>query len=119
MTRQYLRFEGGANPADPTQNKVANVVSVAGSNHGTTLIGIGTLGRTINNIGLNVLGVVGAIAGNAASDQVIDSPLVQALAVGGDTEPGINYTVLGTRYDEVVTPYETTFLEAEIGRAHV
>lgn len=112
VTRQYLRFEGGANPSDPSQNKVNKVVSVAGSNHGTTLVGIGTLGRTINNLGLNVLGLVGAIAGPAASDQVIDSPLVKALAVGGDTEPGIDYTVLGTRYDEVVTPYKSTFLEA-------
>ncbi|MFI8568061.1 alpha/beta fold hydrolase [Rhodococcus sp. NPDC078407] len=115
VTRQYLRFEGGANLTDPTQNKVNTVVSVAGSNHGTTLVGIGTLGRTINNLGLNVLGVVGAIAGPAASDQVIDSPLVKALAVGGDTDPGINYTVLGTKYDEVVTPYKTTFLTAGPG----
>ncbi len=115
VTRQYLRFEGGANLADPTKNKVNTVVSVAGSNHGTTLVGIGTLGRTINNLGLNVLGVVGAIAGPAASDQVIDSPLVKALAVGGDTDPGIKYTVIGTKYDEVVTPYKTTFLTAGPG----
>ncbi|MCJ0890889.1 triacylglycerol lipase [Rhodococcus sp. ARC_M5] len=115
VTRQYLRFEGGANPADPTKNKVNTVVSVAGSNHGTTLVGIGTLGRTINNLGLNVLGVVGAIAGPAASDQVIDSPLVKGLAVGGDTDPGIKYTVIGTKYDEVVTPYKTTFLAAGPG----
>ncbi|AYJ47599.1 esterase/lipase family protein [Rhodococcus sp. P1Y] len=115
VTRQYLRFEGGANPADPSQNKVGKVVSVAGSNHGTTLVGIGTLGRTINNLGLNVLGLVGAIAGPAASDQVIDSKVVKALAVGGDTEPGIDYTVLGTKYDEVVTPYKTTFLTAGPG----
>ncbi|WP_307827323.1 esterase/lipase family protein, partial [Gordonia rubripertincta] len=115
VTRQYLRFEGGANPTDPTKNKVNTVVSVAGSNHGTTLVGIGTLGRTINNLGLNVLGVVGAIAGPAASDQVIDSPLVKGLAVGGDTDPGIKYTVIGTKYDEVVTPYKTTFLTAGPG----
>ncbi|MBY6411957.1 alpha/beta fold hydrolase [Rhodococcus sp. BP-252] len=115
VTRQYLRFEGGANPADPSQNKVGTVVSVAGSNHGTTLVGIGSLGRTINNLGLNVLGLVGAIAGPAASDQVIDSPLVKALDAGGDTEPGIDYTVIGTRFDEVVTPYKTTFLTAGEG----
>nr|WP_296776963.1 alpha/beta fold hydrolase [Rhodococcus sp. (in: high G+C Gram-positive bacteria)] len=115
VTRQYLRFEGGANPADPTKNKVGKVVSISGSNHGTTLVGIGSLGRTINNLGLNVLGLVGAIAGPAASDQVLDSPLVKALAVGGDTDPGIDYTVLGTRFDEVVTPYKTTFLTAGPG----
>lgn len=115
VTRQYLRFEGGANPADPSQNKVDKVVSIAGSNHGTTLVGIGQLGRTINNLGLNVLGLVGAIAGPAASDQVIDSPLVKALDAGGDTDPGIDYTVLGTRFDEVVTPYKSTFLTAGEG----
>lgn len=115
VTRQYLRFEGGANPSDPSKNKVGKVVSISGSNHGTTLVGIGTLGRTINNLGLNVLGVVGAIAGPAASDQVIDSPLVKALDAGGDTDPGIDYTVLGTRFDEVVTPYKTTFLTAGPG----
>jgi triacylglycerol esterase/lipase EstA (alpha/beta hydrolase family) len=110
--RQYLRFEGGANPTDPSKNKVKNAISVAGSNHGTTLLGIGSLGRTINNIGLNVLGVVGAIAGQAAADQVVDSDVVKNLAKGGDTEPGVNYTVIGTKYDEVVTPYQTTFLKA-------
>lgn len=110
--RQYLRFEGGANPTDPSKNKVKNAVSISGSNHGTTLLGIGTLGRTINNLGLNVLGVVGSVAGQAAADQVIDSDVVKKLGAGGDTEPGVNYTVLGTKYDEVVTPYSTTFLTA-------
>ncbi|MDJ0396723.1 hypothetical protein QMK17_25880 [Rhodococcus sp. G-MC3] len=75
-------------------------------------MGIGTLGRTINNLGLNVLGLVSAIAGPAASDQVIDSPLVKALVAGGDTERGVAYTAVATRFDEVVTPFRTTFLEA-------
>ncbi|WP_415973955.1 esterase/lipase family protein [Rhodococcus sp. 077-4] len=114
-SRQYMRFEGGANPSDPSKNKVANIVSLGGSNHGTTLLGIGTLGRTINNLGLNVLGVVGAIAGPAASDQVVDSALVKGLEAGGDTEKGVAYTTIATRYDEVVTPYKTTFLVAGPG----
>lgn len=112
VTRQYLRFEGGADPADSSRNKVGKVVTVSGINHGTTLLGIGALGRAINNLGLNVLGLVGAIAGPAASDQVIDSPLLKALAVGGDTEPGIDYTALITRFDETVTPYKSSFLTA-------
>ncbi|MGA9872007.1 MAG: alpha/beta fold hydrolase [Rhodococcus sp. (in: high G+C Gram-positive bacteria)] len=111
-SRQYMRFEGGANAEDPSQNKVGKIVSIGGSNHGTTLIGIGTLGRTINNLGLNVLGLVGAIAGPAASDQVIGSDLITALEAGGDTERGVDYTAIATRFDEVVTPFRTTFLEA-------
>lgn len=111
-SRQYMRFEGGADTADPSKNKVGKIVSLGGSNHGTTLLGIGTLGRTINNLGLNVLGLVGAIAGPAASDQVVDSPLVKALEAGGDTERGVDYTAIATRFDEVVTPFRTTFLEA-------
>ena len=111
-SRQYMRFEGGANSADPSMNKVANIVSIGGSNHGTTLVGIGSLGRAINNLGLNVLGLVGAIAGPAASDQVIGSDLITALEAGGDTERGVAYTAIATRFDEVVTPFRTTFLEA-------
>ncbi len=110
VTRQYLRYEGGANPSDTSKNKVDKVVSIAGTNHGTTLLGIGQLGRTINNLGLNVLGLVGVIAGPAAADQVVDSPLIKKLDAGGDTEPGVNYTVLATRFDETVTPYKSSFL---------
>ncbi|OZC54397.1 lipase [Rhodococcus sp. RS1C4] len=111
-SRQYMRFEGGADPSDPSKNKVGRIVSLGGSNHGTTLVGIGTLGRTINNLGLNVLGLVGAVAGPAASDQVVDSDLIKALTAGGDTERGVDYTAIATRFDEVVTPFRTTFLEA-------
>lgn len=111
-SRQFMRFEGGANTEDPSLNKVGKIVSLGGSNHGTTLVGIGSLGRAINNLGLNVLGLVGAIAGPAASDQVIGSDLITGLEAGGDTERGVDYTAIATKYDEVVTPYSTTFLEA-------
>ncbi|MGW4248765.1 lipase, partial [Nocardia sp. NPDC004722] len=37
------------------------------------------------------------------------------LNVGGDTMPGIDYTVIGTRYDEITNPYDLTFLKAGPG----
>ena len=34
---------------------------------------------------------------------------------GGDTQAGVTYTVIATRYDEVVTPYPHQFLKAGPG----
>jgi len=48
--------------------------------------------------------------GEAFRQQAVGSPFMVALNAGGDTEPGVRYTVIETRYDEVVTPYTSAFL---------
>lgn len=103
MARQYLKFEGGA-------SKVRRLVTLGATHHGTTLSGIGTLGNT-----LNLLGVAQPLLGQAAIQQVVGSSFLTTLNAGGDTLPGIDYTVIATKYDEVTTPYASTFLTAGPG----
>ncbi|CAB4924259.1 unannotated protein [freshwater metagenome] len=55
------------------------------------------------------------MAGPAAVQQVRGSEFLATLNAGGDTIPGIAYTVIATRYDEVTTPYGSTFLTAGPG----
>lgn len=99
MPRYYLKFLDGA-------DSVHTLVGIAPSNHGTTLLGLTNL--------LDLFpGLEEAIGGSAPAltQQVAGSDLLQRLNAGGDTVPGVEYTVIATRYDQVVTPYRTQFLE--------
>jgi triacylglycerol esterase/lipase EstA (alpha/beta hydrolase family) len=106
LARQYLRFDGGA-------SQVARVVTLGATHHGTTLLGIGTLGRTFEAFG--ALAGAQLVTGPAAIQQVRGSEFLATLNAGGDTLPGIDYTAIATKYDEVSTPYQATFLTAGPG----
>jgi triacylglycerol esterase/lipase EstA (alpha/beta hydrolase family) len=98
MPRQYLRFGGGA-------AKVHALVGLAPSNHGTTLNGLARLAV--------FPGVPSAALGffcRACRDQIAGSVFLRRLNAGGDTVPGVRYTVIATRRDRVVTPYRSAFL---------
>ncbi|MGI5351435.1 alpha/beta fold hydrolase [Streptomyces sp. CA-250714] len=99
MPRQYLKFLGGA-------PKVNALVGIAPSNHGTTLSGLTKLvdqfppaGDVVDEIGPSLL------------QQKEGSEFLKKLNAGGDTVPGVKYTVIATKYDQVVTPYKTQFLD--------
>ncbi|GHF40910.1 lipase [Streptomyces mashuensis] len=98
MPRYYLKFLGGA-------PKVNALVGLAPTNHGTTLSGLTRL--------LDVVpGARDVISAKAPglTQQVAGSPFMNRLNEGGDTVPGVRYTVVMTKYDEVATPYTTGFL---------
>lgn len=107
LPRWYLRFEGGTNPTHPKRNKVHSLIGLAPSNHGTTVSGLGTL---VTELGLNP--TVSLVVGQAWADQMVGSRVNTTLDRDGDTQPGVTYTVIATRYDGIVTPYQRQFLTA-------
>ncbi|MDN6283304.1 MAG: alpha/beta fold hydrolase [Corynebacterium sp.] len=108
LARQYLKFNGGAAKTD-------HVVTLGATNHGTTMSGIGNLDRFIGQLGLNLDPILDHVVGEAGIQQLYGSPLLKRLNADGDTVPGVDYTAVATKYDEVTTPYHSTFLEAEEG----
>jgi triacylglycerol lipase len=97
MPRYYIKFLGGV-------DKVSELVGLAPSNHGTT----------------NQFGNYAAEWGDspAAGDQMAGSPFMQKLNGDGIDAPQpeigeIDYTVISTRNDEVVTPYTSQALAGD------
>ena len=93
MPRYWMKFLGGA-------AKVNELIGMAPSNHGTT----------------NPLAVPLGVPASPCLEQAAGSSFLAQLNAGGDTLPGIDYTVISTRYDEVVTPYRTQALAGPAGR---
>lgn len=108
LIRHWLKYNDGATQA-------RNVVTLGATNHGTTMNGLGTLDRQIGAAGVDLDPALDYVIGEAGVQQIYGSPLLTELNADGDTVPGIDYTVIASRYDEVSTPYEATFLEAGPG----
>jgi triacylglycerol esterase/lipase EstA (alpha/beta hydrolase family) len=87
MPRYWMKFDGGA-------SKVDDLVGIAPSNHGTT----------------NPLAKPAGAFCPACAQQAAGSAFITNLNAGGDTQAGPSYTVISTRYDEVVTPFTSQAL---------
>jgi triacylglycerol esterase/lipase EstA (alpha/beta hydrolase family) len=102
MPRYYINFLGGA-------ATVNDFVALAPSNYGTTLDGITELA--------SLLGASSAINGTlsavceACVEQEQGSAFLASLNAT-PTVPGVHYTVIESKDDEVVTPYTNAFLPA-------
>lgn len=96
MPRYYLKFLGGA-------EKVDTLVGLSPSNHGTDVFGLTGLPGVPELLRLGM--------GDSVRDQTRGSEFLAELNEGGDTVPGVDYTVIQTRYDEIVTPHTSAFLD--------
>jgi triacylglycerol esterase/lipase EstA (alpha/beta hydrolase family) len=114
LPRQYLKFEGGGgDPEDPGDNKVRKLIGITPSNHGTS---VGNLGAPlIAALGPVLAPLLPRVDGPWAEQQSIGSEFIRRLDEGGDTVAGVSYTVLASRYDEVLVPYTNSFLTAGPG----
>ncbi|MEU4922518.1 alpha/beta fold hydrolase [Streptomyces parvus] len=99
MPNYYLKFLGGA-------DKVNALVGIAPDNHGTTLLGLTKLLPFFPGVEKFISDTTPGLA-----DQIAGSPFITKLTAGGDTVPGVRYTVIATKYDQVVTPYRTQYLD--------
>ncbi|MFF4757947.1 esterase/lipase family protein [Streptomyces sp. NPDC001292] len=98
MPRHYLKFLGGA-------AKVNALVGIAPDNHGTTLSGLTNLLPYFPGASELLKAATPGLA-----DQIAGSAFLTKLNEGGDTVPGVHYTVIATKYDEVVTPWRSQYL---------
>lgn len=98
MPRYYLRFLGGA-------AEVHTLIGLAPSNHGTTLNGLFTLAGYFPG----AQAFTGTLC-PACEEQSAGSAFLSELNSGSETVPGVSYTVIESRNDEVVTPYTSAFL---------
>ncbi|MYW63221.1 alpha/beta fold hydrolase [Streptomyces sp. SID8379] len=107
MPRHYLKNDPSA------AGKVAKLIGITPSNHGTTLSGITELGRALHI--LEPANDLLTKTSPALVEQEIGSDFNKELDAGGDTVPGVDYTVIASKYDEVVTPYTNSYLTAGPG----
>jgi triacylglycerol esterase/lipase EstA (alpha/beta hydrolase family) len=97
MPRYYIKNLGGA-------STVNTLVGLAPSNHGTTLDGLFTLASYFPGANAALTDCP------ACAEQEAGSTFITNLNAGGETAPGVNYTVIESDNDEVVTPYTSAFL---------
>lgn len=98
MPRWYMGHMGGA-------KHVNDLVAIAPSSHGTQ--GILVPSAT----GVKIAGNYAGWICDACADQVAGSEFMTELNSIGDTVAGPDYTVIATKYDEVVMPYKSQFLQ--------
>lgn len=96
VARYYIKFLGG-------QEHVDDLIALSPPSHGTTV-------PMVNSLALF------RATCEACREQLAGSPFLASLNDGDETPPPVDYTVIQTRYDLVVTPYTSAFLDGPSDR---
>ncbi|MFD6160564.1 esterase/lipase family protein [Nocardia sp. NPDC060256] len=95
LPRYYLKNLGGV-------AKVHSLIGLAPDNHGTTW---GLVGLPIT-----LVPPATTLVCPSCTEQLPTSEFITQLNSGDETQPGVSYTVIASKYDEFATPYTTGFL---------
>ncbi len=101
MPDYYIEYLGGA-------AKVARYVGISGVKHGTTLHGIGTFVAAFEGLFPGAPDPTGGTCASC-SEFLVGSDYVHTIEARAPA-PGVIYTNISTRYDELVSPYTSSFL---------
>lgn len=99
IAEYYTKILGGA-------PHVHTLVGLSPTTHGTTLDGLGVLANAFP--GANQVLAAGCAA---CVDQESGSAIVNAVDSGPIAQPGVTYTIIETRYEYVVTPAGSAFIQ--------
>lgn len=94
----YLKFLGG-------DTKVGTFIGFGANFAGTSLSGLGTLGKA-----LNIQPLLNGVGCGACSQFLIGSDFLKKLNAGGVAVPGPKYVAIVSKLDKIVTPYTSGLL---------
>jgi len=94
VARYFVNRLGGA-------DVVGRWIGIASPTYGGVMYGIVPLLRLLPDPDR----IAEGLTSTAISQQMQGSPFLVALNAGGDTVPGVAYTTIGSRYDEMIQPH--------------
>jgi triacylglycerol lipase len=103
LAQYYVKFLGGA-------AKVHDVVGLAPTSHGSDAAGLDRWVWSLLQVFPALRDLVDA-TDPAALQQLRGSPFMNRMNSTPDTVPDVRYTTIATRYDGIVTPYRSQFLD--------
>ncbi|KAF9570780.1 hypothetical protein EC968_001380 [Mortierella alpina] len=101
MPRYYLKFLGGA-------TKVHKFAGFSSNQYGTTFFGLTKLLQPY--IPYEVVEKTLDSVCRSCAQHLAGAPFLEKLNEGGDTVPGVQYLMIASKVDQVVTPYMNGFL---------